>query len=127
MINKNFTISSTSINSGVVIEVDTQLNITTNKTPLGNQETIKYFPKSIQFRNITGATLGINILSSDDEYKAYQADPTNYDLFSLSNNQLMMFNAVNLLPPAYKILVKSLGGTASASFIIECIGYQPRR
>lgn len=91
----------------------------------GVTETIKYYPKKVQFINATGNAVKVNIFSSEEEYQLFVADPTNYALFTIANNTTQIWTSSTILPPAFKIVVLGTA-TASADFTIEAICYQAK-
>ena len=125
MKNKTATVSSAQINAATDVKIDATITITRPSVREGNQ-TITLYPKRIQIRNQTGATIGFNILSSAEEEAEFDADDTNFEYISLANNTTLTFADVYPIPTPYKILIIGIAGVAASDLTVEMINYQAR-
>jgi hypothetical protein len=126
MKNQKFTILASELNTNTVQEINTYLDLLVS-SPAGGTETRRAYPNKVQYINKSGIDLQTNIFSSAAEYADYQADDSNYNMFTILNNTSVVLTSQSLLPTAYKILVLApSGSTASGTLVIDCIGYQPK-
>lgn len=123
MRNRNFTVTSTNIETGNVQLID---NIPIGETisPVNNNDNnpiYYYYPKQLLIKNITGAEIGFNVFENTEEYNNYLASATNYQLIRIANNVTYEFKD---LPKTEKIIIQKISGTASANLIVQCINYR---
>ena len=123
MRNRNFTVTSTNIETGNVQLIDS-IPIGETITPVNNNDNnpiFYYYPKELLIKNATGAEIGFNIFESTEEYNSYLASGTNYQLIRIANATTYSFKD---LPKTEKIVIQKISGTASANLIVQCINYR---
>lgn len=123
MKNKNFTVTSTNIETGNPQVIDS-IPIGETISPVNNNDNnpvYYYYPQRLIIKNTTGADIGFNVFENTAEYNAYVADSTNYQLIRIANNTTYEFLD---LPKTEKIVIQKTSGTASSNLLVQCINYR---
>jgi hypothetical protein len=123
MINKRFTISVAEINA----MTDKVFNIEltkTNTSVTGNSDTRYLYPLEIQIINTSGAGVEWLLISNEEEYTEYTANPGDFVFVRLPNNFTLQDN-FNSLGRCYKFIIKGYEATAAEDLICEFINYKP--
>lgn len=126
MKNRKFVVSSASINSGIITEIDPVLS-STQLSFYGIYENKTYYPIDLQIVNDCGASIQFNIITSTKDYKDYQTDSTYYDFQRIPKNEIVQAGHTNVQRP-YKFLIQGYdldNYPATSDLIIEFLNYQP--
>lgn len=123
MRNLKFTVTAAQLNALTPVVVDTVLSETTY-TPTGDSTTAHFYPLQLYIPNNSGTDILFNTFESLEEYNAYVADPTNYQLLPVLNGNALSNSDV---PQLYRLIIQGATATATQDLIIYCINYQDIR
>lgn len=120
MKNKSFTVTSTQLNTGSVIEIDVKM-IITDVSEVSGTLTFLLTPLQLRITNNSGVNIFWNVIDTMDEYADYLKYPVNYELLPLKPSESVINPIVQRI---YKILIKKdTVGTATGNVIIYGINY----
>jgi hypothetical protein len=86
---------------------------------VGGSKPYYSFPRAMQFKNTTGATVKIGLIDSDQQMSEYQKSAANFSLVSVANNDIWYASNLFPLPKSKYMLVQCASGIVSADLNID--------
>jgi hypothetical protein len=122
MYSKTLTFTSANLNShniqsGTIAILNSPSGIVSGSKPYYS------FPRAMQFKNSTGATVKIGLIDSDQQMTEYGKSATNFDLVSVANGDIWYANNLFPLPKSKYMLVQCASGTVSANLNVDFMLY----
>jgi hypothetical protein len=81
------------------------------------------FPRAMQFKNSTGATIKIGLIDSDQQMNEYQQSAANFNLVSVANGDIWYANNLFPLPKSKYLLVQCASGTVTSALNVDFMLY----